>query len=71
MTAPSVPNTLSMVAEGFDPSLSMTPQLDITAVSRALGTRSATVTDPDALPDLVTDRTTDRRPSMPPAHTVP
>jgi len=38
-----------MVAEGYDPQLSLTPDLDIAGVARQLGARAATLTDLDQL----------------------
>jgi acetolactate synthase I/II/III large subunit len=45
----------SMIAEGLDPGLSLTPPLDLAAVARALGARSATITGLDGLEGLVTE----------------
>lgn len=45
----------SMVAEGYDPGLSMTPDLDLAGLARALGSRAATLTRLAQLPGLVAE----------------
>jgi thiamine pyrophosphate-dependent acetolactate synthase large subunit-like protein len=44
-----------MVAEGYDPQLSVLPDLDLAGLARQLGSRSATLTDVAQLPDLVAE----------------
>lgn len=45
----------NLVAEGYDPDLSLTPDLDLAAVARSLGSRGATLTDIDQSPNLVSE----------------
>lgn len=45
----------SMAAEGYDTSLSLTPDLDIAGLARQLGCRAATLTDIGQLPALVAE----------------
>lgn len=45
----------NMVAEGYEPGLSLTPDLDLAGLARRLGSRAATLTDIERLPDLVSE----------------
>lgn len=45
----------SMIAEGYKPQLSLTPDLDLAALARQLGSRAATLTDIHQLPGLVSE----------------
>ena len=45
----------NLVGEGYDPDLSLTPDPHLAGLAKHLGCRGATLTDLDALPDLVSE----------------
>ncbi|MFC2177032.1 thiamine pyrophosphate-binding protein [Actinomycetota bacterium] len=45
----------NLVAEGYQPDLSLTPDADLAGLARHLGCRGATLTDLDGLPNLVSE----------------
>ncbi len=54
----------NMVAEGYEPELSLTPDLDLAALARQLGCRGARLTDLNHLPDLVSQFLTGEGPML-------
>jgi acetolactate synthase-1/2/3 large subunit len=54
----------NLVAEGYEPDLSLTPDLDLAAVARRLGCRGARLTDIAGLGDLVSDFLTGEGPML-------